>query len=252
MANMDYETLLRVADTFPEFYLDYLRKIDREAFEEHEEDLYSVIEDERDYYLAYYIRKNDLPIDKRFGYYVKNMVNKFPQRYHRSSHVYNNYREIPDNVTLNYKRPFINKVLIHKCWKDGDAESILLNGFKYGTNIDNLAWTFGKKNDGDYSFAYEFDYYSQNLRNILRYGSEGVVFVASGVMAQHHGDRKTNAEASPVECIFDLNSVTDIICRFKASYGYCEVYDRRNKLVFKKTCDPEYMLNWISNNLIRY
>ena len=55
------------------------------------------------------------------------------------------------------------------------------------------------------------------------------------------------------ECIFDKDSVKEMICRFKLSFGYCEIYDKNNKLVFKsKNVDRVKLFTWISNNLIKW
>ena len=254
IAHMDDKTLKTLANVFPTYYLNYLLHISPNTEDEdYYYDLVDVADNNSEYSMSYYIEKLNLPIDKRFGYYVKNTINRYPRRYRDDSRIYHTYAEIPDNVTLNYKKPFINKVLIHNCYNDGDAESILLNGFKYGQYLNNLAWTYGNKNNGNYGFAYEFNDYAENYGKYPNYGVEGVVFVGSGVMVTHHGDRKNNEQFSPNECIFDINSVSSFVCRFKIPHGYCEIYDANNKLVFKKdNYTVPKMLEWISNNLIRY
>ena len=251
---MDVKTLKDVANVFPSYYLEYLENISPSIEdEEYYDDLIDVVDNNSEYSMSYYIEKLNLPIDKRFGYYVKNMLKEFPQRYYDDSKIYWKYTEIPDNITLDYKKPFINKVLIHRCYIDGDAENILLNGFKYGQNLNNLAWSCGNKNDEDYAFAYDFNDYVENCKNYLTYGAEGVVFVGSGVMVKHYGDRRGKYDDPPTECIFDKNSVSSIICRFRLSCGRCEIYNSKNKLVLKKRdYNVHKMLEWISNNLIKY
>lgn len=254
IAHMDDKTLKTLANVFPTYYLNYLIHVNPGIEDEdYYYDLVDVADNHSGYSMSYYIEKLNLPIDKRFGYYVKNTINKFPRRYYDDSRINYRYTEIPDNVTLNYKKPFINKVLVHKCSNDGDAENILLNGFKYGQDLGNLAWSCGVKNNGNYGFAYEFNDYAENCNNYPNYGAEGVVFIGSGVMVTHHGDRRNKYDKSPNECIFDINSVSSFVCRFRVSHGYCEIYNANNKLVLKKeNYTIPKALEWISNNLIRY
>ena len=254
IAHMDDKTLKTLANVFPTYYLNYLMHVNPGIEnEDYYYDLVDVTDNRSKYPMSYYIEKLNLPIDKRFGYYVKNTINKFPRRYYDDSRINYRYTEIPDNVTLNYKKPFINKVLVHKCSNDGDAENILLNGFKYGQDLGNLAWSCGVKNNGNYGFAYEFNDYAENCNNYPNYGAEGVVFIGSGVMVTHHGDRRNKYDKSPNECIFDINSVSSFVCRFRVSHGYCEIYNANNKLVLKKeNYTIPKALEWISNNLIRY
>lgn len=251
--NMDDDVLFAVANVYPGLYFNFLMGVNPELAEEYEDDLYDCIDGITDGSMTYFIKKYNLPIDKRFGYYVKRHINSFPSEYHSQAKVYYRYSEIPDNITLNYEKPFLNRVLVHLTQNDNDAESILTNGFKYGAKLNRLAWTYGFKDNGDYAFAYDFHDFLENLEFYPTYGVEGVVFIASGVMITHHGDVHKYAPKSTNECIFDKDSVKDFICRFVCRCGYCEIYNAENKLIFSaKNWDFKKMFTWISNNLIRY
>lgn len=251
--NMDEKTLLTLSNVYPSLYMDFLEAVNKEAYDEHYYDLCDYIDGNTDYNMSYFIQKHNLPIDKRFGYYVKNCVNRYPRRYFDDAKTYWSFKEIPDNITLNYKNPFMNKVLIHFSNNDGDAEDIFSNGFKYGAKLDHLAWTCGFKDNGDYGFAYDFNDLYDNIGNYVRYGTEGIVFIASGVRIKHFGDTKNIGTEPPYECIFDINSVKEFICRFVLSHGHCKIYDSNNRLVLKKdNWNLEKMMRWISNNMIIY
>lgn len=251
---MDEKTLLWLADIYPEFYIDYLEVVNNELYDEYVWDLSDVVENLTDYSMSYFIKEKSLPIDERFGYFVKNRIMRNPSDYSKkTANWVNKLNVIPDAITLGYKKPFLNKPLVHYCFKDGDAESILNNGFKYGAELKNLGWTFGYKNEkGNYGFAYKLnDIINDTQHRLSKYGKEGVVFIGSGVEVNHYGDTRDYMPTS--ECIFDKDSVKEIICRFRLAFGYCEIYDKNNKLVYKsKNVDTVKLFTWISNNLIKW
>jgi hypothetical protein len=251
---MDEKTLLWLADIYPEFYADYLGAVNSELYDEYAWDLSDIIENLTDYNMSYFIKEKSLPIDERFGYFVKKRIMSHPSYYSQKTAKWvNKLNVIPDAITLGYRKPFLNKPLVHYCFEDGDAENILNNGFKYGAELKNLAWTFGYKNEkGNYGFAYKLnDVINDTQHRLSNYGREGVVFIGSGVEVNHYGD--TRDDMPVPECIFDKDSVKEMICRFKLSFKCFEVYDKNNKLIYKsKNVNREGLFTWISNNLIKW
>ena len=251
---MDEKTLLWLADIYPEFYADYLAIVNRELYDEYMWDLGDIIENLTGYNMSHFIKENSLPIDERFGYFVKKSIMRHPPYYSQKTAKWvNKLNVIPDAITLGYRKPFLNKPLVHYCFEDGDAESILNNGFKYGAELKNLGWTFGYKNEkGNYGFAYRLsDIINDTQHRLPNYGKEGVVFIGSGVEVNHYGDTWDDTPSS--ECIFDKDSVKEMICRFKLSFKCFEVYDKNNKLIYKsKNVNREGLFTWISNNLIKW
>lgn len=250
---MDENTLLTLADIYPEFYMEYLSAVNNELYNEYEWDLCDAVDNTTDYSMSYLIKQNSLPIDERFGFYVKKNIMKHPNYYKsKVAKWVNCFSMIPDSITLGYKKPFLNKPLVHFCCNDGDSEDIFKNGFRYGAELKNLGWTFGYKNEkGNYGFAYDLnDIVNNTEKRFPFYGKEGVVFIASGVKVNHYGDSYDDTPTP--ECIFDKGSVKEMICRFRSSFADCEVYDKNNRLIYKsKNFNKLSLFTWISNNLIR-
>ncbi len=90
-----------------------------------------------------------------------------------------------------------------------DAGSIAAEGFRFGAHdLDQLAlttsWTQESKKGGTYVFAYDASDYEKYTGSSSKYGSEAVLFRASGVSAWHQGDREN-------QVIFDGRTAKYII-----------------------------------------
>lgn len=107
------------------------------------------------------------------------------------------YESLPTSEVMNYTCDVNNEWLIHFSDNAGD---IWREGFKYATSdVSDLGYSgagsiTNKESEG-YDFAYlasEFDRYGRSKyhRNGYKYGSEAVMFRASGVKATHFGDEE--------------------------------------------------------------
>lgn len=150
-----------------------------------------------------------------------------------------------------------NKWLIH--FSD-DAREIAADGFTEGTDdMDRLALTYGvrKKYEG-YNFAYdldEFEKYGHGCHNGgYKYGSDAVLFRASGIKVWHYGDEEN-------QVIFYGPLAHDFIYVHFDNYYYDEhneeyderwvVYDKNGKELYSNE-SLQNVTDWFTKNKRQY
>lgn len=132
---------------------------------------------------------------------------------------------------------------------------IVKNGFKFGVgDMTKLGLTTHlgdvEKKYGGYNFAYTLnDFIKYGKSNNFygsgyKYGSEGVIFRASGIKLWHYTDEE-------YQVIFYGNTAKNIIPIFSGIYGGFEVYSKSDRLLFASD-DLERVVYWIINNYSQY
>jgi hypothetical protein len=137
-----------------------------------------------------------------------------------------------------------------------DANAIARNGFQFGVaDLATLGLTTSFKNDssikrdGGYNFAYlleDFEKYGRSRGGRgWKYGSECVIFKASGLLVWHHGDEE-------YQVVFDGKTAHDIIPIVEGDDGW-EITDwrRHDRPVFKAEELPR-VIDWVVNNFEQY
>ena len=137
-----------------------------------------------------------------------------------------------------------------------EAQKIAEEGFRYGVDdMTKLGLTtqlgeFDKKYGG-YNFAYTLndfnrygksDYMGGNKE--YKYGSEAVIFNASGIKVWHHGDGEP-------QVIFYGNTAKNIIPIIGGDQYKYGVYNKGGRLLYEND-EMEAMVKWITNNYQQY
>lgn len=139
-----------------------------------------------------------------------------------------------------------------------DAESISNEGFKYGVDeFDKLGLTthlgeFEKKYGG-FNFAYtlnDFRRYGRtgnysNRRKGYKYGSEAVIFRASGIKLFHYGD-------SEPQVIFYGNTATNITPILDGENEKWGIYSSKNGQLLYEEDSLEKIVDWFVKNYPQY
>jgi hypothetical protein len=141
-----------------------------------------------------------------------------------------------------------NQWLIH--FTD-NANDIAKEGFKYGIDeMEKLGLTchlseFEKKYGG-YNFAYtlsDFPKYAKKSRG-YKYGSEAVVFNASGIKVWHYGDEEP-------QVIFYGNTAKNIIPITSGENAEFAIYNKNNKILYEND-DLKNVVYWLIKNFNQY
>ena len=165
---------------------------------------------------------------------------------------------------LFFSRPHVikNKWLVH--FSD-NAYHIAKDGFMYGTqDLDRLAYSGCGDIHNKYGKGYDFAYEAESASDVFqcldrhfdtpKYGSEMVLFMASGVEVWHDGDEER-------QVIFYGPSAKNIIYIRKEIangseyYGDSEVWqvcDVHNNRVLYETSDLDEVISWAINNYAQY
>lgn len=214
-------------------------------------------------------RYNDLI--ERLEYNSDEFFNIIFKSYELTSDLYNHLASIGKTPTycieapafLFFSQPQIvkNEWLVH--FSD-NAFHIAQDGFLYGTqDINSLAYTGCGDIEGKFGEGYDFAYYASSANDVYycagntfetpKYGSEFVLFRASGVSVFHDGDEER-------QVIFYGPSAKSIIYIRKdvSSSEYYEgseiwqVCDINTRRVIYETDDLEEVIEWAINNYEQY
>ena len=171
-----------------------------------------------------------------------------------------NEYEAPAFVFFSHPRIVKNKWLVH--FSDY-AYHIAKDGFIYGTQeLDGLAYSGAGDINNKYGEGYDFAYEADSAMDVFntpnhtwetpKYGSEFVLFRASGVEVWHSGDQEK-------QVIFYGPSAKSIIYIRKDSpkgnvydtdlWQVCDVHNNR---VLYETPDLEEVIDWAINNYEQY
>lgn len=143
-----------------------------------------------------------------------------------------------------------NEWLIH--FTD-EANSIAQDGFTYGVDeIDKLGLTthlgeFDKKYGG-FNFSYtlkDFYRYGNKGYNNYKYGSEAVIFKASGLEIYHNSDHEP-------QTIFYGNTATNIIPITQGEEAKWCIRSIEDSRVFYESDDLREVVSWVSQNYHQY
>ena len=143
---------------------------------------------------------------------------------------------------------FENRWLVHFT---EHAHDIAHEGFTRGVDdytklgLTTRMGDFEKKYGG-YNFAYDIDDFHKYYRNRHghKYGSEAVMFVASGIRVSHYSDEEP-------QMIFYGNTAKDIIpiTETDGGYGVCSV---KTGDVLYESEEIKDVVYWISKNFVQY
>jgi hypothetical protein len=200
---------------------------------------------ESDDELMYWLKENNEEVFNKFADYLyeKITTNELPV----------NESEYPAWVYYDDEVEIIkNQWLIHFT---NDADSVAKEGFKYGvSDMDKLGLTtslsdFYKKYGG-YNFAFLLsDYKKYSVRSYVhgggyKYGSEAVIFRASGLKVYHYGDEEH-------QVIFYGNTAKNIIPIVKGEITKYALYSKDNRLLYEND-NLDKIVSWIINNYSQY
>ena len=164
--------------------------------------------------------------------------------------------DLPTWVYLSSPKIFKNQWLIHFT---EDADGIANNGFDHlVTEIDKLGLTTYYRIDSSeverspegFGFAYmlgDYKKYGRGGRGSRngewKYGTEAVLFRASGVRAYHGGDEE-------YQSIFKGDTARDII-PITQDDGYCVHNKNTGKAIFRSE-ELEKVVDWVIDNYVQY
>jgi hypothetical protein len=159
--------------------------------------------------------------------------------------------KLPTWCLMSFNRIVKNEWCIHFCY---DADSIVKDGFKWGTSdMHHLALTgAGIKKDGEgYDFAFpigeehidtnRYGSFSPETQQIKR-NREAVIFQVSGVEVFHKGDKQNQV------IFWGPNAKNFIPIKFNGR-KWC-LYGVDGQVLYSGT--PNAILNWVLNNLPQY
>lgn len=134
-----------------------------------------------------------------------------------------------------------------------EADSIAIEGFKYGVDeFSKLGLTtmLGDvdKEYGGFNFAYlidDFNRYATSRGQGYKYGSEAVVFRASGIKTWHYSDEEP-------QVVFFGNTATNIIPITRGEDSEWAVRDVKSWDVLYEDDDLQKVVFWIANNYDQY
>lgn len=157
-------------------------------------------------------------------------------------------REVPLFCAADFRREVHNEWLVHMTNKD-NIPGLYREGFSYGVDIDNLAYTPGigttqYKYGAGYDFAFEAD--DASIAEKSGYGDCAILFQASGIQIYHWGDEQ-------YQVIFYGPSARNLIFLFQDDetnmwYVDSEITGRR--LVEFETL--EFLVQWCISNFPQY
>ncbi len=199
-------------------------------------------------------KKSDIEIIKEFK-------QKFPAEFidfldWADGELYNNKRTvrvIPTCFAMRYEKVIKNQWLIHFTdWADKIWEE---QTFKYGiSDFNKLSYSSNYSNDlkpvsGGFNFAYDIiDYvkygHSSYREGRWKYGSEAVLFKASGIKAHHLGDNEP-------QVIFSGNTAKDIVWLHQMDKEWMVTNPKKRKIIYRAQTLPE-VVNWVINNFNQY
>lgn len=143
-----------------------------------------------------------------------------------------------------------NQWLIHFT---GDAEKIAKEGFKLGVNEFHklgLTTRLGEfeKMDGGYNFAFLLkDYYDYSYEglNEFKYGTEAVVFRASGIKIFHEADYEP-------QVIFYGKTAKNIIPITGGDKGHWAIKNKFSSEIYREDDDLTIVVDWLTQNYPQY
>jgi hypothetical protein len=149
--------------------------------------------------------------------------------------------ECPSYMHLEFDSVFKDGWLIHFC---DDPYAIATDGFKYGfAEMEQLGlttWFKNRKRGIGYNFAFDINYnYPTN-----KYGTEAVIFRASGIEVSHFGDEEQ-------QIIFWGPSARNIVPVSKNGYDD-EWYVGDESHPYFKAADLDKVVGWIEANHYQY
>lgn len=162
-------------------------------------------------------------------------------------------RELPSHQYFDKPEIFKNNWLIH--FTD-DAIAIAYDGFQYGVDdYERLGLTTDyskadKKTGGKgYSFAYDVNdfkrYYYNRSPSEPKYGSEAVLFRASGIKSWHDGDGEP-------QVIFYGETAKDFIPITQGENDRWGVYSTKTGKLLREDDDLGELVDWILYNFAQY
>lgn len=182
----------------------------------------------------------------------KEVLIDFRKWLYNNRHDYVIAQELPSWEYMSYRGDIKNQWLVH--FSD-TAQDIVSDGtFKYG--VDNLArlgltkhMSDVDKQYGGYNFAYrlqDVSKYARKRRTEYKYGSDGVIFKASGILVDHYGDEEP-------QVIFYGKSVTNIIYfNFNDGIDKWVIYSNKTNSPVVKFDELEDLLYWVEKNFDQY
>jgi hypothetical protein len=189
---------------------------------------------------------------------VEEFENKFPTEFvdflDWSGGMVQKLNPIPTWAVMNYQGVIKNQWLIH--FTDFAEDIWNVQSFKYGvSNLDDLGYTtsftHASKKDGGYNFAYDIRDYAKYGRSSYKsgswkYGSEAVLFKASGIKAYHYGDEEP-------QVIFVGNTAHDIVyMKYNKTEGDWNIINSKtNKIIYRAQTLPD-IVNWTVKNFNQY
>jgi len=160
------------------------------------------------------------------------------------------YADAPSFLFMNFESIIRNQWLIH--FTD-NAFSVSVEGFTSGIqDMQNLGLTVhlpsAVKQVGGYNFAYDIDDFERYGRSAdgWKYGSEIVMFRASGIKVHHFGDEEP-------QVIFWGSSANSFVPITENDYGKWQVGERggTGEPVFESD-NIERVVGWVENNYSQY
>lgn len=162
--------------------------------------------------------------------------------------VYKGERDIPLFCAADFRREVHNEWLVHMTSRN-NIPGLYKEGFSYGVDIDNLAYTPGRgtpqyKYGAGYDFAFEAD--DASVAEDSGYGDCAILFQASGIEIFHYGDQQ-------YQVIFYGPSARNLIFLFqddetKMWYVDSEITGRR-LVEFENL---EFLVQWCISNFPQY
>jgi ribosomal protein S18 acetylase RimI-like enzyme len=153
--------------------------------------------------------------------------------------------EAPTFLTVDFLRDVNEEWLVS--FTDA-AKAIAAQGFKYGISDPGMLalttqFTDNAKKNGGYNFAYAAND-PRHYRKGEKYGSQFVVFKASGILAYHHGDEEP-------QVIFWGKDAHDFVPVMQDDSGLWTIYDGEGEPLFESD-DIKGAVDWVINNYSAY
>lgn len=134
-----------------------------------------------------------------------------------------------------------------------DANGIRREGFKYGVDdMTRLGLTTSlgefEKKFGGYNFAYllkDFEKYAYERYGKYKYGSEAVIFQASGILTWHYGDEEP-------QVIFYGNTAKNIIPITSGEDKNWAIRNWKTDRILFESDELESVVQWLVKNFAQY
>lgn len=201
-----------------------------------------------DYEKIEWIEKNNPELFNKFTEYLYEKAQYFELPIDVSE--YPSWISFSDNTQI-----IKNQWLIHLT---NDADLIAENGFQYGVDeIDKLGYTKympdSEKEYGGYNFAYlpyDFSKYGKtggfSRRSVkYKYGSEAVIFRASGLRVWHYGDEE-------YQTLFRGSSAKNIIPAKEGEYKEWAIRNKKTDQIIVEMDSLEELVYWVEKNYSQY